>query len=445
MKRIVVLMIVCSVASGRFAAAQSFSADARVVAMGGDSKDSSIAASMVAPANQYGVIPIPLGLIQVLGNLDAFDPTGDDFDPVFAIESASNPLHYTFGRKTGSRDDPQQRFIRDLINGELSRDLATYSGFRLPQTVSAEGLASPAFGGTIKFAKRDSGAFHGIFIGAGPYLSYDTSADFDPRLIDILDTGAHYPGSSLRVQNGSNVQLAMSIVFGYRGRLELPSASAGERDGIYLAANYRYLKGFRYLQPDVTVRFDTNNQGLITANPTTTPFEIADLEASSGSGRAVDIGVQVVRDRWQFGGGVNGIGNQIDWTDLTLKRFTLNSLVAGGEFVEQESAAPISSLTVKLPVESAGNVAYEAGDYAFRASMKHGFNGNSFHGGGERKFGPLAVRGGVRFSRERWDPTWGVGIGRRVALDVGFYQTHANLQDKRQTSMAISIRLQRDN
>jgi hypothetical protein len=29
-----------------------------------------------------------------------------------------------------------------------------------------------------------------------------------------------------------------------------------------------------------------------------------------------------------------------------------------------------------------------------------------------------------------------------VALDVGFYSTHNNLQDKRQASMAISIRIQ---
>ena len=79
--------------------------------------------------------------------------------------------------------------------------------------------------------------------------------------------------------------------------------------------------------------------------------------------------------------------------------------------------------------------------YGLNAVVTHGFNGNSFHGGAEKTFGPLAVRGGARFSRDHWDPTWGVGFGRRVAVDVGFYGTHSNLEEKQQISMAISIRI----
>jgi hypothetical protein len=423
------------------ASAQSFSGDARSVAMGGDGKNANIALSMVAPATPHGAIPLPIGLIQVLGNRDAFDPTSDGFDPAWALESASNPMHYTFGRKSGSSDDPQQRFMRDLVNGQLSRDLAVYSSFHLPQQVSAEGLASPAFGKTFKFAKQESGGFHGIFVGAGPYLSFGTDAAIDPRLSDILETGAHYASSALVVQDMSAVQLAMSIVVGYRTRLQLP-AWTGSRDGVYLAGNYRYLRGFKYLEPDVTVRFDTDAQGLVTMNPATTPLTIVNLEADSGTGRAVDVGVQIVHDRWEGGAGVNGIGNRIDWSDLTLKRFTLNSLVTGGEFVEETIANPAGPVVVKLPVVSSGNIGYDGGTYAFRASLVHGFNGNSFHGGVERTFGPFALRGGARYSRDQWDPTWGFGVGRRVALDVGFYGTHLNLQEKQQISMAVSIRVQ---
>lgn len=82
--------------------------------------------------------------------------------------------------------------------------------------------------------------------------------------------------------------------------------------------------------------------------PTTTPFTIIDLEADSGTARAVDIGFQVVRNRWEGGVGVNGIGNQIEWDDLTLKRFTLTSLVTGGDFVEETIASPPGPITVKL-------------------------------------------------------------------------------------------------
>jgi hypothetical protein len=443
MKPFVYLSITMSVLAMAAAAhAQSMSGDARTIAMGGTGKSANIAQSMVDPAQPYASITLPIGLIPLLGNLDAFDPTSDEFDPVWAVESASNPLHYTFGRKSPSSDDPQSRFIRDIVNGDLSRDLATYSSFHLPATISAEGLASPAFGGTIKFAGQSNGAFQGIFLGAGPYFSFGTDAAFDERLSDILENGAHYANASLTVQDSSAVQLAMSIVVGYRARLEVPAWS-GDRDGIYVAGNYRYLKGFKYLEPDMTVRFDTDGQGLVTLSPTTTPFTILDLESDEGTGRAVDLGIQIVRDRWEGGVGVNGIGNQIDWSDLRLKRFTLNSLITGGDFVEQTLVPPSGTHTVKLPVVTNGNVGYDGGGYAFRASVTHGFNGNSFHGGAEKSFGPFAVRGGARYSRDHWDPTWGVGVGRRVALDVGFFATHSNLQDKQEISMAMSIRIGR--
>jgi hypothetical protein len=440
---IVTLLVgICALATASTGAAQSFTTDARSVGMGGARSTSNIALSLVAPATPYAVIPVPIGLFQVLGHLDAFDPSSDNFDPAWAIEAASNPMHYTFGRRSPGGDSPESRFMRDLVNGELNRDLATYSSFHLPTRITAEGLASGAWGPTIKFARRDSGAFQGVFIGAGPYLSVGTAAAIDPRLSDIFETGAHYPNSTLIMQDNSAIQLAMSIVFGYRARLEVPGWEE-RRDGVYLAANYRYLRGFKYLQPDVTVRFDTDSQGLLTINPTTTPIEIADLEGDKGTGRAVDVGVQIVRDRWEGGVGVNGIGNQIDWTELTLKRFTQTSLVSGGEFIEETIANPSGTVTVKLPVETSGNVGYEGDGYAVRGAVTHGFNGNRFHGGVERTFGMIAVRGGARFSRDYWDPTWGVGFGGRVAVDVGFYGTHANLEEKQQISMAVSIRIER--
>lgn len=74
-------------------------------------------------------------------------------------------------------------------------------------------------------------------------------------------------------------------------------------------------------------------------------------------------------------------------------------------------------------------------------SYTQGYNGKSFHGGVEKALGPLWLRGGGKYTRGKWDPTYGFGIGDRVALDFGFYGTHANLEGKRQTAMAVSIRI----
>ena len=442
-----VLIVLSFMACGSTASAQTYSADARKVGMGGVGDNSNIAAGMVEPAQPYTVIVLPLGLIQVLQNLDQFNPTDDKFDPARAIESASSPLHYTTGRGSTGAEHPEVRFITGLVNGELNRDLSTYRGFQLPETLAAQGLASGGFGKTIKFAQHSNGAFQGIYIGAGPYFSFDTTLGVDPKLTDILgsETAKYFPNSTFQILDGSAVQLAMSITFGYRARLAFPGGSASgggpSRDGVYVAFNYRYLKGFKYLQPDVAVRFDTDAQGFVSINPATTPLNINDLEASSGSGRAVDVGIEVVRDRWEAGVGFNGIGNQIDWTDLTLKRFTLRSLTQGGDFVEQMLPAPLTSLTVKLPVVTSGNFGFNAGDWALSTNVMHGFNGNSFHGGLERRLGPFALRGGARYSRQRWDPTYGFGFGRKIAVDVGIFGTHANLQDKRETAIAVSLRI----
>ncbi|HLG56221.1 MAG TPA: hypothetical protein VI485_12880 [Vicinamibacterales bacterium] len=57
------------------ASAQSMSGDARAVAMGGAGRSANIALSLVDPATPSTSIPLPIGLIQLLGNTKGFDPT----------------------------------------------------------------------------------------------------------------------------------------------------------------------------------------------------------------------------------------------------------------------------------------------------------------------------------------------------------------------------------
>ena len=157
----VVLIVLAFAAQARIASAQAFTGDARTVGMGGGGDNLNIAGGMVAPEMKYTVIPIPLGLIQVFGNIDQFNPSSEKFDPVRSIELASSPIHYEPGRTVDTTGDPLQRFVNDLVNGQLNRDLTTYRGIDLPDTIDAEGLMSTAWGPTFKFAKKPSGAFQG--------------------------------------------------------------------------------------------------------------------------------------------------------------------------------------------------------------------------------------------------------------------------------------------
>src|SRR5215210_2049459 len=93
------------------AAAQNWSFDARRIALGGAGTSQGPASRQVEDQRRYRSIALPLGLIQVLRDLDVFDPGGDRFDPVRAMEYAASPLHYTIGRES---NEAGSLFVADL-------------------------------------------------------------------------------------------------------------------------------------------------------------------------------------------------------------------------------------------------------------------------------------------------------------------------------------------
>jgi len=216
------------------------------------------------------------------------------------------------------------------------------------------------------------------------------------------------------------------------------------RDGIYIGMNYHYLKGFRYENPDLAIRFDTDSTGRVILNPATAPVVIDYNNSRSGSGFALDFGMGAVVDRWEFGFGANGIGNRINWDDLIFKRFTMTSLFEGGDFVEQRLPSA-SSLKVELPVEYIGNVGYHQKSWSAVGEISHGFQGSGFHGGVEYRLGAIEFRGGMRYGLERWHPSGGLGfnLGKRFSIDVAAFGTTTNIERDLKPGLAVSLRFNR--
>ena len=315
-KRIVVWLIVCSGLCGSTAQAQNWSFDARLIALGGLGSTENIAAPEIVNERPYRSIVIPLGLLQVLRDLDVFKPDSDSFDPVRAIAYAASPIHFVVGRETG---DSGNRFVTDIFNAEISNDLNRYSGFKIDSDVLAEGLSSGGWGKTF-VVRRSGNGFQGIYVGAGPYFSMRDHAVLDPRLTQTLasETPVYFPNTSFLTVNESLGQLALAVTGGYRSRFALPAGMGGgaEVDGIYVAANYNYLRGFRYEDLNARLRLDTNSAGLLATNVILpAPLVIQRSTATSGQGFALDVGIATVIDRWQFGFGVNGIANRINWNN----------------------------------------------------------------------------------------------------------------------------------
>jgi hypothetical protein len=428
------------------AQAQSWSFDARKIGLGGESSDN-LATEMVDEQRPYRSIVLPFGLFQVLGDFNKFDPGNDEFDLVRTIEYASSPLHFIVGRGSTETGDA---FVTDVRNGELSRDLNNYRGFVPASELRAIGLSAPSFGKTFIVRRGVEGAFHGVRVGAGPYLASRTIATIDPDLIAILDSASpvYVPNTSFFLEDQTQGQLAMAITGGYRGRIAWPVGVGGgtEREGLYLAADYNYLHGFRLEDFEMGLRVDTDGAGLVTFLPTTAPIAINRVSSTSGSGMSVDVGVAAVVGRIELGFGANGIGNRITWKDAEQTTFTLTSLVSGGEFLESPTTL-VGDRRVELPVDYRGDVAYVGDVMSVMAEIGHGYQGTSFHGGIEQRLGRYDLRAGARYSNDKWNPTGGVGFNftPRFAIDVAAFGTTANIQRKRQLAIAASIRLTRQN
>jgi hypothetical protein len=243
----VFVLSVCALAANT-ASAQNWSFDARKVGLGSPTGGENLASKMIDDEGEYRTIVLPFGLIQVFRDFKKLKPTNDQFDLVRTIEYAAAPLHYTIGRDSSSTKADE--FIVDIGNGELSRDLNEYKGFIPVNQPAAGGLAAPSWGKTFKVRQGAAGAFQGVYVGAGPYVSMRAAPTIDEQLISILsaDERVYIPNAQLRAQNATQGQFALAVAGGYRGRFAWPSGVGlgTAREGLYVAANYNYLHGFRY-------------------------------------------------------------------------------------------------------------------------------------------------------------------------------------------------------
>ncbi len=439
-RRFLLSLLVCAVSAGQ-ASAQNWSFDARKVALGSPGGGENLASKMIDDERDYRSIVLPFGLIQVFRDFNKLNPGNDQFDLIRTMEYSAAPLHYTIGRDTTNSG---QDFVVDIRNAHLNRDLSTYRGFVPANQPRAEGLASPNWGGTFKVKRGPGGAFHGIYVGAGPYMAMQTDVSIDQQLINILSSPSplYIPNTQIRLGDATRGQMAMAVTGGYRGRFALP-AGTSDRDGIYVAANYNFLRGFRYEDVSLALRLDTDRTGLLTINPLLpSPLVVTRYNAWSGIGRALDFGVGAVVDRWEVGFGVNGVANRINWTGVEQTTYSLGNPFLGDSNFLETAAVRVGDARVELPVNYRGNVGYNTDTWSAVSEVGRGFGGNSFHGGYERRVGSLELRGGAMYTRGLWNPSGGVGfnMSARTALDVAMYGNAANVERKRHPAIAVSLR-----
>jgi hypothetical protein len=286
----------------------------------------------------------------------------------------------------------------------------------------------------------------GIYVGGGPYLSLQTSGNFDPALTALWasPTPVYTPNASYFLDSATLNQNAVAITGGYRARIAWPSGvgSGGETEGLYIGGNYHYLWGLYYQDFDANARLDTNAAGLLTVKPALgLPLVMARETSQDGRGLALDAGVAAVVGPWELGFSVNGIANHMDWKDVERTEYVLTNFTSGGDFIDSPTR-PVSDAEVELPVDVRANAAYNADSWTAISEFARGFNGTSVRGGYEHRFGGVQLRGGGRYIKERFEPTGGVGVSLspRTSIDFAAFGTSANIERKRHLALAVSFR-----
>jgi hypothetical protein len=300
------------------AAAQNYSFDARRIALGGAGGTPNVASKLVERQRRYKSILIPVGMVKVLTNVRVFYPTREDFRFIKGRGVRHQPLHFVFGR---SEDITFKSFFADIVRAQLKSDLNEYKeDFEKPLITEAEGQMDVTWGKTFMLRQSER-SYQGIYVGAGPYLGSVAHFNYDSEFEKIVsDTGERLvPNARLGIDGGETAQLALDVTGAYRARFPLfgGDGEAARRNGMYVAANYHHLQGFRLDQFNAQLNLDTDPDGLLLPHAPEMPFTLEWYNSNKGVGLSMDFGVAFVAGRWDFGTGVSGVANRIKWRDIT--------------------------------------------------------------------------------------------------------------------------------
>jgi hypothetical protein len=443
-KRGILLAFLLVTATASSVSAQNYSFDARRIALGGAGGTPNVASKLVEQERRYKSILVPVGLVRVLSDVRVFYPNREDFDFSRAVEYGTSPLHFVFGR---SEDITARAFFRDVIEAQLQPDLNAYreGGFDTPLITSAEGLMAMTWGYTFRLRERDR-SFQRIYVGAGPYLASQAYADVDAEFEKLLNssTDRYVRSASMGIGGGETDQLALDITGSYRARFPLFAwdGPRARRNGIYVEANYHHLQGLRFDEFNAKLQLDTDQTGLLVPHPPETPFILQWHKSSKGIGLALDFGVSLVVNRWDFGVGVSGVANRITWRDITRHELALVSLFNGTDFVHTKLPRTDLTTRVELPHTYTGDLSYHRDAWSAYTEYSKGLGGTNFRAGLEYRLGAIELRGAGRYSQGNWYPSAGAGVNltRSFGIDAGLFGTRTFLERHPHVGLAVSLR-----
>lgn len=380
------------------------------------------------PRDQVRSFSLPLGLIPVLQDPPSFDSKDSTFN---AFKLANLALHVPWNIALTKPKEPEGDITITASRNSLAVDLGTLRDV-VPddRTRMAETLRSPAL---VLGIKR-------LFFGVGPYVNVRNDFQLDDALRSALHDGTPFvPNTVYGLQDQGAAIAAAQAMVGAAFALTR-SEEKYSRDGIYVGARARLLRGIAYADADESVGFTTPDT-LFGNAPLDVNLDGRMRSAQGGDGRyghGFDAGVVWVANGFEIGLAANDLGTSIDWKVKETQ--TAKDTVSGdyktvtvAEGVPYTSTVPASYL---LTASTHVGEIYLAAD-----AVRDELDQTSGHVGAEYWMGRMALRAGAwSDTRAQVQVSGGVGLRMgRIGLDVAVATSQANLTRERTVDLGAGL------
>lgn len=393
------------------------------------------------PQESRVTIPIPIGILQLAGDPPTFDPQHSTFNAFELLDLALNPPLYL-----ELREAPVPNSDVELTVGknELRLDLADAQAY-----IPADDFTLGAYSRPLDVGFGVSG----FRVGVSGFIHNEMEVDLSDNLRAFLrEADPATPDTRYFLTGVGTGQIGFAAGASYAVRA-LPLSTlglapiggrAGEGDGVYVGAGFRYYLGAAFAGVAGETGMTTGDTIFGSDTPLVTDFS-ADVVRSSGGGfgdlgRGVglDLGVAFVSGPVTVGFGINDVGATLTWSNSIRERYTLDP---DSNTVVKQTVATGQEAKTKLPVSYLLSGSVRILGTQVGGDFLHSAGGVSVHLGAEQSLGPFAVRGGVsRDTRERIQ--FGLGGGVRlgaVSLDVGLMTHSQSFSGERGLRLGTSV------
>lgn len=417
------------------ATVHAFTTDARRLGMGnvqvvgsGELSSRNIAfQSMPGRSANFGfVIPMPLGLVQLATDFPTLDPDDPDFSVTRLANLALNPPFFLELSNPSDLDGDISIFVARNEFSILFEDAERL----LPQRPVELGsvYSVPMFGLGVQ----------GIHTSVGPMIYVEGNVGFDDPFYGVLAHGESLlPNSEYSLGASGETMSGSVLSFGY----SRPIHTDERGNGLYAGAAFKYLMGFWMGKADSRFSLATGDTIFGSADPLDVGYE-ANMRYSSfgsiGNGIGLDVGLGYRLGAVDVGIGLRDLGSQVHWGSTTLEHATLDEQT---NEVVTETLETNSSYVQKIPMQSTINVAWTGSRTLVSADLTTSRLNSGLHLGAERRWGPLAVRGGLHTDENvELQYSWGAGVGfSRLWFDLGFQTHNRSFTGERGLIMGTSI------